>query len=126
MASEKKDLWGDKPIRIKVEEGKIVNIDGGEDAKKLERFISSFDIDQHTVAEIGIGTNRAMREKGKNEMGAKRGYGNFHVAYGGWWGMQDNIPYRVHGDMVMKWGPGSQYIVDGKVLFEKGEFTFKY
>ncbi len=116
----------DEPVRIKVERGKIISIEGGEAAERLDRFLSSFDVDQHWTSEIAIGTNRAMKDKGKTENGAKRGFGNFHVAYGGWWGKQDAIPYRVHGDMVMKWTPGSKYILDGRVLFENGEFTFDY
>jgi len=116
----------DEPVRITVKQGKIIHIEGGEAARELERFLSSFDINQHYTSEIAIGTNRSMREKGRTEMGAKRGFGNFHVAYGGWWGKQDKIPYRVHGDMVMKWTPGSKYFLDGKVLFENGEFTFDY
>ncbi len=115
----------DKPVRITVKEGKITSIEGGEDAKRLDQFLSSFDIDQHYVSEVAISTNRALKGFVESEAG-KRGWGNFHVAYGGWWGFQDNIPYRVHGDMVMAWTPGSRYLVDGKPLFENGEFTFDY
>jgi hypothetical protein len=115
----------DQPVRITVEKGKIKKIEGGDDAKKLDQFLSTFDVDQHTVAELAISTNRTLKGKVEGEAG-KRGWGNFHVAYGGWWGYQDNIPYRVHGDMVMGWTPGSKYLVDGKPMFENGEFTFDY
>lgn len=115
----------DKPVRITVKKGKITNIEGGDDAKKLDQFLSSFDVDQHTVSELAVSTNRSLKGYVEGEPG-KRGWGNFHVAYGGWWGFQDSIPYRVHGDMVMGWTPGSRYLVDGKPLFESGEFTFDY
>jgi len=115
----------DKPVRITVEKGNIVKIEGGDDAKKLDTFLSSFDIDQHMVSEVAISTNKTLQGHVEGEAG-KRGWGNFHVAYGGWWGFQDTIPYRVHGDMVMGWTPGSKYLVDGKPLFENGDFTFAY
>jgi hypothetical protein len=112
----------DQPVEITVEQGRIIKIEGGETAKALDDYLSSFDIDQHYISELGLGTNWSMRDKGKTENGAKRGHGNFHVAYGGWWGFQDDIPYRVHGDMIMKWTEGSTFFADGKVLFENGEF----
>jgi leucyl aminopeptidase (aminopeptidase T) len=115
----------DRPVRITVEKGKIVNIEGGVDAGKLDALLSSFDVDQHTVSEVAISTNKTLKGCVESETG-KRGWGNFHVAYGGWWGFQDTIPYRIHGDMVMGWTPGSKYLVDGKPLFENGEFTFEY
>ena len=115
----------DKPVHLTVEKGKIVAIEGGEDAKKLDALLSSFDVDQHTISEVAISTNKTLKGRVEREAG-KRAWGNFHVAYGGWRGFQDTIPYRIHGDMVMGCTPGSKYLVDGKPLFENDDFTFEY
>jgi leucyl aminopeptidase (aminopeptidase T) len=40
------------------------------------------------------------------------------VAYGGWWGFQPDIPYKIHGDMVIRNG---RMEIDGKVVMAEGQ-----
>ncbi|AEC52484.1 hypothetical protein PNA2_1569 [Pyrococcus sp. NA2] len=52
-------------IKLKVEKGKIVEISGGEDAKKFEKLLESYgDENMFKIAEIGVGVHPMMRIRG--------------------------------------------------------------
>jgi leucyl aminopeptidase (aminopeptidase T) len=115
----------DKPVRIDVEKGRIVSIEGGDDAERLRKLIEQHKADY--ISEIGLGTNPEWK---RNIFSAKS-LGNLHIAYGGWWGVQDTnsiiaargkdradeaIPCNIHGDMVLFKGTleiDGQVIIDG-------------
>lgn len=101
----------DQPIRLTVKRGRITRIEGGDDAQRLSRFIA--ELEQDYTAEIGMGTNPVWTGWSDSLHSIKKGLGNLHVAYGGWWGFQPTIPYRIHGDMVIFNG---RVEVDGKVV----------
>ncbi|MBI4278216.1 MAG: hypothetical protein HY660_07140 [Armatimonadetes bacterium] len=109
------DVRPDEPIRLAVKKGRILKIEGGRDAAKLDKLVH--DLEQDYVAEIGLGTNPAWVVS-RSLHGVKKGLGNTHVAYGGWWGFQPKIPYKVHGDMVMYEGTLE---IDGKVVMAGGK-----
>lgn len=101
----------DQPVRVHVKKGRITKIEGGADAERLKRLIA--ELEQDYTAEIGVGTNPVWTGWSDSIQSMKKGLGNLHVAYGGWWGFQPNIPYKIHGDMVILNG---RVEVDGKVV----------
>jgi leucyl aminopeptidase (aminopeptidase T) len=103
----------DEPIRIKVKAGRILSIEGGRDAADLRALVKR--LDQEWISEIGLGTNPSVT--GNVIHIAKKTLGNLHVAYGGWWGFQPDIPYKIHGDMVIRDG---KVEIDGKVVMAEG------
>lgn len=108
------NLRPDIPVKISVKEGRIKKITGGRDAAKLRNLIE--ELGQDWTSEIGLGTNPNWIFS--NSLHAtKKGLGNVHIAYGGWWGFQPRIPYRIHGDMVAYNGTLE---VDGKVIMADG------
>jgi leucyl aminopeptidase (aminopeptidase T) len=109
------DMRPDEPVRITVKAGRTLKIEGGRDAHRLDRFVR--EIEQDYVAEIGLGTNPKWIVS-KSLHAVKKGLGNVHVAYGGWWGFQPKIPYKIHGDMVMYDGTVE---VDGRVIMANGQ-----
>lgn len=108
------DIRPDEPVRIHVDRARITKIEGGRDAQKLKKFVT--DLEQDWVCEIGVGTNPAWVVS-RSLHGVKKGLGNVHAAYGGWWGFQPTIPYKIHGDMVMYEG---RVEVDGRAVMAEG------
>ena len=49
-----------KPVRLDVEKGRIVNIEGGTDADKLKSIIKQHNADY--ISEIGLGTNPEWKQ----------------------------------------------------------------
>ncbi|MCL6450968.1 MAG: hypothetical protein K6T75_06725 [Acetobacteraceae bacterium] len=109
----------DRPITVLVEAGRIKGIGGGRDARRLKEFIDS--LDQGWISEVGVGTNPFCRRASLLHV-AKKALGSAHVAYGGWWGFQADIPYRVHGDMVIRRAElevdGRQFLAGGRLLLD--------
>ncbi len=114
----------DKPVRLDVEKGRIVSIEGGTDADKLKSVIKQYNADY--ISEIGLGTNPEW----KRDLFSAKTLGNLHVAYGGWWGKQDlasiiaergneradeAIPCKLHGDMIIRQGT---FEIDGKMIVD--------
>ncbi|USG99852.1 hypothetical protein K1720_10270 [Thermococcus argininiproducens] len=52
-------------IHLKIENGEIIDISGGDDAKKLEKLLDSYDnSDMYKIAEIGVGVHPLMKIRG--------------------------------------------------------------
>jgi len=113
-----------KPVIIGIEKGRIVSIEGGDDAEKLRAIIEQHKADY--ISEVGVGTNPEW----KQDLFSGKCLGNLHVAYGGWWGFQDRasiiaargedradeaIPCNLHGDMVILRGT---FEIDGEMIID--------
>ncbi len=70
----------DEPVRIKVRNGRAVDIEGGTSAARLRDIVASV-VDADNVGEIGIGLNRAARIADEITE-AKKAYGTVHIALG--------------------------------------------
>lgn len=121
----------DQPVEIEIHKGRIVNIEGGSDAKKLKEYLAKIKGDY--ISEIGFGTHPDA-PKPRRMHDFKKPLGNFHIAYGGWWGVQDResiirdrgadradeaIPCMIHGDMVILMP--AKLEVDGKTIIDNGK-----
>ena len=106
-----------EPIYCYVEKGFIVRIEGGEEAKILEKTLRDFHDDRvYLVAEIGFGMNKAAKISGRmlQDEGV---FGTMHIGIG------NNLSYGgtndtpVHIDLIMM---KPTYVVDGKTLYKDG------
>jgi leucyl aminopeptidase (aminopeptidase T) len=71
-----------EPIRITVEEGRAVRLDGGPEARQLDETLRSVDDPRaYNVAELGIGCNPAARITGVT-LEDEKALGTCHVALG--------------------------------------------
>ena len=107
----------DEPIRITVEHGKIVKIEGGTAAGKLRDKLEGVgDPNACQIAEFGLGLNPECRVIGTTEDEGR--YGTCHIGIGsnvGFGGCND-VP--IHLDVIM-WHP--TITIDDEPIFEKGE-----
>jgi leucyl aminopeptidase (aminopeptidase T) len=89
------------PIRLEIEKGRVVKIEGDERGSRELRDIVENVKDADNFAEIGIGLNPACRQNGEFEEEKKR-LGNVHIAVGrNTGGYGGTIASMVHLDMVI-------------------------
>lgn len=109
----------DEPLRMEMEKGRIVRVEGGKTAEKVREVLKSvpnFD----NFAEIGIGVNPRARRSGDWQE-EKKGWGNIHIALG------DNIYYggttkcALHSDFVIY---RATVEVDGRIIVEDGDLSY--
>ncbi|MDK2821320.1 MAG: aminopeptidase [Clostridia bacterium] len=70
-----------EPLRIKVEAGKAVQVDGGEEAKILNEILNRYGTESRNIAELGIGLNPKAKLTG-NTLEDEKVLGTVHVALG--------------------------------------------
>ena len=89
------------PIRLEIEKGRVVKIEGDvRGAQELRDIVENVK-DADNFAEVGIGLNPNCRQNGKFEEEKKR-LGNVHIALGrNTGGYGGNIACMVHLDMVI-------------------------
>jgi leucyl aminopeptidase (aminopeptidase T) len=106
-----------EPITLKVSKGFITSIDGGEEAKLLEKSLRGMNDGRvFLVAEIGFGMNTGASISGRmlEDEGV---FGTLHIGIG------NNLSYGgdnatpIHIDLIMK---KPTYIVDGKMIYQDG------
>jgi len=89
------------PIRLEIEKGRVVKIEGDERGTRELRDIVENVKDADNFAEIGIGLNPKCRQNGEFEEEKKR-LGNVHIAVGrNTGGYGGTIASMVHLDMVI-------------------------
>ncbi|MEW8957876.1 MAG: aminopeptidase [Moorella sp. (in: firmicutes)] len=71
----------EKPLHIKVEEGRAVAVDGGREARLLEEIFAKYGPASRNIAELGIGLNPLARLTG-NVLEDEKVRGTVHVALG--------------------------------------------
>ncbi|HMM05306.1 MAG TPA: aminopeptidase [Clostridiales bacterium] len=70
-----------EPIRVTVENGYAVNIEGGEDAETLKAILAKAGKNSGNIAELGIGTNAGARVTG-SVLEDEKVLGTVHIALG--------------------------------------------
>ncbi len=107
-------------IRLDIQDGRIVKISGGEQARVLEEILVSFNDDNvFLVGEVGIGLNPNCELNGRmlEDEGCA---GTVHFGFGSNTGFFGNIQSAYHLDMVFR---APTLSVDGKELLVEGELT---
>lgn len=106
----------DEPIRIWVENGRIVEIDGGEEAERLRNIIESSDEGATNIAEFAIGTNPKALLIGNMAEDKKR-EGSVHFAIGDSHNLGGTVKSSIHLDgLIVK--PNVE--IDGWLIVEDG------
>jgi leucyl aminopeptidase (aminopeptidase T) len=113
------DILIDQPIKVTLETGKAVKIEGGSAAKQVEVMLTTIGPDARNVAELGVGTNKNAK-LGSSALEAEKVWGTCHVALGNnrHMGGEVDVPYHDDG-VILK--PTLQ--LDEKIILKDGEFV---
>ena len=107
-----------EPVTIKVSKGFITSIEGGAEAKILEKNLKKLNDNRvYLIAEIGFGMNTKASISGRmlEDEGV---FGTIHIGIG------NNLSYGgsnatpIHIDLIMK---NPTYVVDGKTVLNNGK-----
>lgn len=107
----------EEPVTLKVEEGRIVEITGGRQAKMLaDDLAAKNDPNVYNIAEHGVGLNPKCRFCGfmLEDEGV---FGSCHIGIGTSITLGGTVKASCHYDVIMKNGT---IVADGKVLMENG------
>ena len=106
-----------EPIKVTVEKGKIVKVEGGKEADIVRGLVETSDKGgrNDVISELGVGMNSYWTPDGSLHW-EKKGLGNMHVAFGG---RETRTAFYCdlsihHGTF---WVDGKKYVDDGKLLF---------
>ena len=108
----------EEPIRIKVEKGYAVKIEGGEEAKKLQENLDKLGKEAYNVAELGIGTNDQAIITGEI-LEDEKVMGTVHIALGDNVSMGGKVSVASHLDLIIK---SPTLLIDGKEIIKEGKF----
>ncbi len=106
----------EEPIRIVVEKGYAVKIEGGEEAQKLRDNLEKLGKEAYTVAELGIGTNDQAIITGEI-LEDEKVMGTAHIALGNNISMGGTCNVGIHVDGVFL---NPTIDIDGMILLDKG------
>jgi 2,5-dihydroxypyridine 5,6-dioxygenase len=107
-----------EPVVVKVEDGMIISILGGEQAKMLSKSLESKkDSLVYNIAELGIGLNPKCKFMGLmlEDEGV---YGSVHIGIGTNITLGGNVKAACHYDLIMT---EATIIADGKTILKEGE-----
>lgn len=112
----------DRPVRVELRGGKIVEIEDSPSGRRLKEFLSRFHDPENMVvaAEFGIGLNTHSRCDGNCYIEDESTYGTFHIGFGrniALGGVQDASG---HYDLVTH---NPTIYVDNRMIMERGELT---
>jgi leucyl aminopeptidase (aminopeptidase T) len=106
-----------KPIRLTVEGGNVVEVQGGEEAERLRKIIESSDDGATNIAEFAIGTNPKALLIG-NMAEDKKKEGSVHIAIGDNHNLGGTVTSSIHLDGLMV-NPSVE--LDGEVIIREGK-----
>ena len=107
----------EKPIKIYVENGYVVKIEGDK-AEVLDEVLDSVGKEARNIAEFGIGTNDKAKITG-NILEDEKVIGTCHIALGNNAGFGGKINVQLHLDGIIK---KPTIWVDNKKIMENGKF----
>ncbi len=110
----------ENPIKINIDKGRIISVEGGTEAQKLRKLLEDAETDSaYVIAEFALGLNDKARVIGDIiEDEGVYGTGHFAVGNNIYFGGENEAP--IHLDMVY-WHPTVE--IDGKTVMQKGELS---
>lgn len=106
----------DEPVRVWVEDGHVVRVEGGRVAAELRRLLDEVGGEAGNLAELGIGTNDVATITG-NVLEDEKVLGTVHVAFGDNASMGGRVEVPLHLDGVIT---SPTLILDGEVVLQEG------
>jgi leucyl aminopeptidase (aminopeptidase T) len=107
------------PVKVTIEKGRALKIEGAEEAAKIRAIIAAADENGNNIAELGIGTNHTLKNT-TGTIGDKMMKGTAHLAVGKNINIGGRTYSNIHHDGVMKEVTieidGEKILKDGKVL----------
>lgn len=110
-------IINENPIKITVENGYAVKIEGGIEAQKLLELLQKVGKDAFNIAELGIGTNHMAKITGKI-LEDEKVMGTVHIALGNNKGFGGTIDVPIHLDGIIN---EPTLVVDGETIMKDGE-----
>lgn len=107
----------EQPIRMVVEKGFVIKIEGGAEAAKLDELLAAYGKLAYNIAELGIGTNDQATLIG-NVLEDEKVKGTVHIAVGNNTGFGGTVQVPVHLDGILT---KPTLVIDGKVVIRDGE-----
>jgi aminopeptidase len=111
----------DKPIRIAVEKGLVVEISGGEEADILNKMVDEVGDKARNLAELGIGTNYMATITG-DILEDEKVAGTVHLALGNNVSMGGTVNVGFHVDGIIT---HPTLRIDDKILLDNGQLQLK-
>lgn len=115
-------------IKLKFENGKIIDYDSKTNLEKLKNILES-DVGNKFIGEFAFGTNPNINIPRSNILFDEKILGSFHIALGNSHSLSDNgNKASIHWDMVnmlTKEYGGGKIIIDDKIIQEDGIFVPK-
>jgi leucyl aminopeptidase (aminopeptidase T) len=112
-------LLTDEPVRIRVEGGKAVSIEGGEAAAELTKLFEEHGEVARNLAAFGIGVHEGAQLTG-NALEDEKVQGAVHLAFGDNRSLGGNVEVPVHEVCVLR---APKVTLDGRTLVEGGEIN---
>jgi leucyl aminopeptidase (aminopeptidase T) len=107
------------PVKVTIEKGRALKIEGAEEAAKIRAIIAAADENGNNIAELGIGTNHTLKNT-TGTIGDKMMKGTAHLAVGKNINIGGRTYSNIHHDGVMKEVTieidGEKILKDGMVL----------
>mgnify|MGYP001581135244 CR=1 FL=1 len=112
------DIELDKPITIKIKEGKAAEITGGKAANELKSLMKQAGEKAKIVCEFGIGTNKTTKLI-PEVLEAEKVYGTCHLAFGNnsTFGGKNSVQF--HSDGIIK---KPTIKINNKIILKAGKF----
>ena len=109
-----------EPIRLTIQGGRVIKIEGGREAEELSRFLEELaDPCAYWIGELGIGTNEKARLTG-NILEDEKALRTVHIALGMNVDMGGKIESKTHDDGIIR-NPTVKF--DGKLIMDRGVLT---
>lgn len=108
----------DEPVRLKVENGRIVSIEGGKQAQMLKKDLEDKnDPNVYNIAEMGMGLNPKCKFMGfmLEDEGV---FGSVHIGIGTSITLGGTVKAACHYDLIMR---DATVVADGKTLLDAGK-----
>ena len=111
----------DEPVRVRIEKGFAVEIEGGEKAKQFARLLMDFDDPYvYNIGEFGIGLNPCARPTGNSYVEDESAIGTCHIGFGTNLSQGGNIKAACHIDAIVL-SPTVE--ADGRLIMKEGELV---